>query len=163
MLLGLLLVLIGHYDVPRKNSPLLEAHERATNSFIESEGFGISRFSPTKLWNEISVSFRGQEYRIKNVNLIGLTPEHGSRIFTDHFPPRKYELKDSDSRPLIEAEVNALELLRSGSISEVTISDENRFRVILPLFATKTCLECHSVDEGDMLGAFDYSLSQFEH
>ena len=165
MLLGVLLVFVGRYDASRKNSPLLEAHERATKSFVESEGFGISRFSPTKLWNEISVSYQGQEYRSEKIRLIGLTPEHGNRIFTESFPPRKYELDESENRSLTEAEANAVKSLRNRSTGESIVSDgiEDKLRVILPLYATKACLKCHSVAEGEILGAFDYSLVEFEY
>src|SRR5690606_6040557 len=46
------LLLIGYYQSPSFDTPFQQAHERAVTTFVESEGFGFSRFRRHDLWRE---------------------------------------------------------------------------------------------------------------
>jgi len=67
------------------------------------------------------------------------------------------ELQDAPTRPLDPFEQQAINRLRADE--DVMVEDAaDRIRMIGSLRASKTCLECHSVRRGDLLGALTYEL-----
>ncbi|MCW0219112.1 MAG: hypothetical protein OJI67_12380, partial [Prosthecobacter sp.] len=163
-----LMLSVGYYRGPHRNSPLLEAHQRAVNSFVASEGFGRGRFGQRPdFWQERTINFEGTEYLVSGLQLLGLTPEFGDRYFTRPFPPKKNHLSEAEHRQLTPEEAEAVAKLRAGEPwvkldAPPTPEDTtHQIRVIAPLVAQKSCLECHEVKEGTLLGAFDYGL--FKH
>lgn len=168
MFLPILLLWIGYHTGPHRNSPLLEAHQRAVNSFVASEGFGSGRFGQRPdFWQERTINFEGTEYLVSGLQLLGLTPEFGDRYFTRPFPPKKNHLSEAEHRQLTPEEAEAVAKLRAGEPwvkldAPPTPEDTtHQIRVIAPLVAQKSCLECHEVKEGTLLGAFGYWL--FKH
>ena len=158
-------MLLGYYEGPTSRTPFQKAHERAVRTFVENEGFGFARFSKKGLWNVLSVQWEGEEFRCFRIRLIGTDPEYGDRFFQDDHPPRKANFEDFKHRDLTRLELEAVEKLRSKEFEVVELRLENKRefekgakRVMAPIIATRECLECHSVAEGEMLGAFDYIL-----
>ena len=160
----LLMFLGGDYESARTKTPLNSAHERAVNTFVESESFGIERFRKADLWNDLTVSHQGEVFRPKEIRLIGVTPEYGQRLFTEGRPPLKEEISVAPFRPLNKQEILAIQNLNSmeTEFEELPLDSDERvksIRVLLPIFARRDCISCHSVEVGDMLGAFDYVLT----
>lgn len=158
------MALTGRYTAARFDAPFLEAHERAVRSFVESEGFGISRMRHKDMWNERTVLLEGVVYAPWQINLIGLTTEKGFRYFEDPRPPLKKQLGTAAHRKLSEVELAAVEeiKLKDSPFVKVAATEQDQkkgaVRVIAPIRASQSCLECHRGKVGDLLGAFDYLL-----
>lgn len=168
-LLMIPMALSGRYTGVRRDTPFPEAHERAVRSFTESQGFGISRMRHKDLWNENTVLLEGVVYAPWQINLIGLTTEEGSRYFEDPRPPLKKQLATAAHRKLSEVELAAVEKikLKDSPFVKVAATEQDQkkgaVRVIAPIRASQSCLECHRGKIGDLLGAFDYLLIPEEH
>jgi len=153
------------YSSPRSKSPFPEAHQRAVNSFVNSAGFGFYRLAKSERWNELSLIFEDTVYRKNTLHLIGLTPELGDRYFEED-APRKKKLPEAKHRPLTKEEAEAIAKIHAGAPwvhlpappYEGYQGELEQIRVIAPIFAQQSCLECHEVKEGTLLGAFDYWL-----
>lgn len=165
LLAPILLVTVGLWDVPHSSAPFDEAHDRAVTTFVKSEGFGISRFRKSGLWNEHSVEYQGADYFPFKIRLIGTTREFGARLFTDSRPPRKDRISESPTRDLTPHELIAIERLRTRQTRREELEpedaadpDDEEKRVIAPIFASDDCLKCHQASVGEMLGAFEYTL-----
>lgn len=167
-LLLLPMVLSGRYTGMQRDTPFIEAHGKAVNTFVNSKGFGISRMQRKGFWNERSVLFEGVSYVPVAIKLIGLTPEGGNRYFEDTHPPEKRTIPTAVHRKLSAVELAAVERIKLGDALYVQIPsmDGDRgmtdVRVIAPIRATSSCLECHKGKVGDLLGAFDYHLIREE-
>ncbi|WP_139373205.1 hypothetical protein [Prosthecobacter debontii] len=161
------LVTVVGYTTPRSNTPFPEAHQRAINSFVESKGFGVNRLvNGSKYWGELSVHFEGSTHWKESICLLGLTPEYGDRYFTGRVP-KKEALLEATHRPLTSEETAAVAKLRAGEPWVKLAVPPNphedttdQVRVIAPLLAQQSCLECHQVKEGTLLGALDYLFHQ---
>jgi hypothetical protein len=71
--------------------------------------------------------------------------------------PNMERLAGVPTRPLNDFEREALHKLRTEEDLVVRFS-ANTIRMLGSLRAGKTCLECHSVERGELLGAFSYEL-----
>lgn len=166
----LFLVVFLDYSGPRWDTPFPVAHQRAITTFVESAGFGSSRL-PRKSthWFERSVVLEQGHYTVADLNLIGLTPELGDRRF-DFIPPKK-DLAKITHRPLTPEEADAVAQLRAGKPWVKLLVKPGRLpavyegvthRVIAPVPAQESCLECHQVKPATLLGAFEYWLRKQE-
>ncbi len=164
------MLLVGYLEVPHYKSPFPEAHARAVRSFVDSRGFGHGRFGRSGYWNELSVLLEGDYLRPQNVNLIGLTPEYGDRFFEGRMP-KKTELTTAKTRKLSAEEAAAVAQIRAGTAPWVRLPaawetfvgppPEHSYKtvhIIAPITADSSCLECHHVKQGALLGAFDYEM-----
>ena len=154
----------------RHDSPFLEAHERAIQSFVDSAGFGSSRMRRKEYWNDWSVNIEEETYEVLRVQLIGATEEEGLRYFeSTREPPGKEKVSKTPHRALTAREEVIISQLRQRKepfvievVSEDQVIDLAGMRVIAPMFARESCLKCHDAEIGDLLGAFDYRLSKVE-
>lgn len=165
---GLLPFVLGTNLVfPRSKSPFLEAHQRAITTFVDSAGFGGARLRESKYWFDFSLILEGLEYQARDIQLLGLTSEYGDRYYTG-LQPKKNKLANATHRPLTTEEKEAVTRLRAGeawvklAVPPNPAEDTSEhIRVIAPIFAQASCLECHEVKTGALLGAFDYHLRHF--
>jgi hypothetical protein len=167
-LLAIPMILSPQYTGKRHDSTILQAHSSAVESFVKSEGFGTSRLRHKSLWNEGTVMVDDIRCNPWNIQLIGLTDEFGARYFDKSYePPKKEDLLTAPSRKLAEEEQAAIEQIQNGlPISsriealpeDNELSGGNAFRLIAPIVARDKCLKCHDAVEGDLLGAFAYTL-----
>lgn len=165
ILLVLSLVTFFGYTAPRSNTPFPEAHQRAVNTFVDSAGFGFGRLKKGTHWQEHSVIFEGTRYRPDQFHLIGLTPDLGDRYFEGWMPKKEAIARTAHRQPSPE-EASAIAQLRAGSswarlpapLSREYDGERKQIRVIAPVFAQPSCLACHPVKTGALLGAFDYWL-----
>jgi hypothetical protein len=69
------------------------------------------------------------------------------------------ELSDAGTRPLDDFEAASLSQLETQK-DLVVESATNRIRMLGSLRAGTTCLKCHQVPRGKLLGAFSYQLDR---
>lgn len=159
------LYLDGPYYGIRTTASLEEAHLRAITSFIEGDRFGYSRFKRSVYWNDMMVTYDNREFHTQGIRLIGLTPEYGSRYFTDGAPNKKAERLNKSNRELTPPELDAIKHIRTHStFAEIPeyYSDSSVTRIIAPIHAQRECLKCHDIELGELLGAMDYYLVEVE-
>jgi hypothetical protein len=162
-LAGLVYYFKNNFSSSRFNSPFLEAHERAATSFAAQKGFGSSRLKQNRFWNEFSIAFDSKEYRIGEIQLIGIVDRNSPILYLNSRPPKKSDLAEEESRALNLAETAALaELLTDSPYAKTTSGGTTEhFRVMAPLKARQDCAECHDVPLGTILGAFIYTLTEY--
>jgi hypothetical protein len=98
-------------------------------------------------------------FRIQRLELVSLLKFEAPRVYVLDHLPRMDQLAGDDvpTRPLDEFETAALPRLRTA---EDVVIDESASstRMLGSLRAASQCLECHSVQRGELLGAFTYFL-----
>ncbi|NJM56138.1 MAG: DUF3365 domain-containing protein [Verrucomicrobiae bacterium] len=170
----LMALLSAFFTFQRGDSPIAEAHERGVNSFVESQGFGVSRMRRKHLWNDLTVVVDGYRCQRRDIHLIGLSANLEPRYFESSRPPMKEKIATAKHRPLNELESAAVARLRAGE-PLVIFSDGSAtngvvgfptnvivVRVFGPIKAREECIECHSVPVGAILGVLDYQFARLE-
>lgn len=153
-------------------SESLAFHDAAVADFLDAErmgyvqsrnavaGFQSHQFSAVPSANPENAKAQ-PEWRIARVDLISLLKHAEPVAYVSENLPRMEELRDAPTRALNEFERTALEKLRAD---EDVVTDDSperdldRVRMLGSLRAAKSCLRCHSVDRGKLLGAFSYEL-----
>jgi hypothetical protein len=97
------------------------------------------------------------EWRLAKLELVSLLKHPEPRVYVSAHLPRMEELKDAPTRPLEPFEARSLPQLRTAR-DTVVEEAPNTVRMLGAVRAGKTCLECHSVKRGELLGAFSYVL-----
>jgi hypothetical protein len=98
-------------------------------------------------------------WRVTRIELISLLKFDEPRVYVSESLPRMQELIEAPTRPLDEFENGGLSELRAGARVKIK-GDDERLRMVGALRATETCLKCHGVQRGEMLGAFSYRLAR---
>jgi hypothetical protein len=98
-----------------------------------------------------------ERWHLNRVELVGLLASDEFRVYVSEHLPAMDELKDVPTRRLDDFELAALPRLLQGETTH-TSATPNRIRMLGALRASAQCLECHSVREGDLLGALSYEL-----
>jgi len=99
----------------------------------------------------------GSLWRVTKVQLVSLLKHETPVAYISKDLPRMDQLAEAPTRPLNEFEQQALSRLHTEE-DLVTEEGENRIRMLGAIRAAKSCLECHSVQRGELLGAFSYEL-----
>ena len=94
---------------------------------------------------------------IEKLELVSLLKHATPRVYESENLPRMDDLRNAPTRDLDEFETDALARLRAGE-TLVVHQDRNVIRMVGPIVAVSQCLDCHSVNRGDLLGAFTYRL-----
>ncbi len=115
-----------------------EAH-RFTNQFDVSQGVG------------------DPPWRLTRLELVSLLKHERPAVYVSESLPNMDELRSVPTRPPSGFEAAALERLRRDE-NLVTEDLGNRIDMLGAIRASETCLNCHSVKRGDLLGAFSYEL-----
>jgi hypothetical protein len=119
------------------------------SGFVE-HGF---HFPPTATLKDVST------WTIERLELVSLLRFGEPRVYVlDHLP--RMDQLSSDNVP-----TRSLDSFESKSLAQlwadedVVVSHErNEYRMLGSLRAARQCLECHSVQRGELLGTFSYSL-----
>jgi hypothetical protein len=99
-----------------------------------------------------------QLWEIKAMDLVGLVMHETPKVYVSTGVPDMKKLKTMPTRDVDIFESEGLEELMSGKDLYVRSKNET-IRVLGPLRAQNACLKCHGdAKEGDMLGAFSYTL-----
>ena len=96
-------------------------------------------------------------WQVVRLELISLLKHENPVAYQSTFLPRMDELQSVPVRPLEDFEQQALTKLRTDE-DVVIIETGDRIQMVGSLRAAQSCLECHRVQHGELLGAFTYEL-----
>jgi len=96
-------------------------------------------------------------WRITRLELVSLLKHKTPVAYVSDSLPRMDELGEAETRPLNRFEGESLPRLFAAK-DLVTDEGENRIQMLGAIRAGTSCLECHSVRRGELLGAFSYEL-----
>ena len=96
-------------------------------------------------------------WKVNRMELVSLLAHDEFGVYVSESLPKMNELNEAEIRKFDEFEFSALGKLFKGD-DVVLAATANRIRMLGALRATPDCLECHSVKNGDLLGALSYEL-----
>ncbi len=146
-------------------------HEVSRNDFLDPNGFG-AEIEPERIagFVEHAMHFSPRDgledrdaWTMERLELVSLLKFDEPRVYVLDHLPRMDQLSGDDvpTRVLDEFEEESLEKLRSDE-DLVVREQDGVHRMLGSLRAAKQCLECHSVERGELLGAFSYVLRRGE-
>ena len=101
------------------------------------------------------------KWRVVRLELVSLLRHKTPVAYLSKHLPRMDELAEAPTRPLNAMESLALSQLRREQ--DIVIENEpNTIRMLGSIRAGKTCLSCHSVRRGELLGEFSYELHRLK-
>jgi len=119
-------------------------------------GFQSHRFTNIPVVPERNADPR-QQWQVVRLELISLLKHETPAAYMSENLPSMDELRNAPTRGLDAFEQQALERLRLDD--DLLIEDTpERIRMVGSLRAARSCLDCHSVRRGELLGAFSYEL-----
>jgi hypothetical protein len=159
---------LGTVPIPIvEQDELLSLHDLGLSDFLDSErmgyvadrehvaGFDSHRFKQVP---ELDPSGGSNRWEVQRLELIGLLSHDRPVVYvTEHLPDLE-ELGDAAVRELDEFERTGLEQLRTDR-DIVTAEQVTSIRMLGAVRASQSCLECHQVQRGDLLGAFSYVIA----
>jgi hypothetical protein len=140
---------------PRVDASVDRMHADFLDEFVLMQGFGRLRVTLAASIERSTVKVGGESRVVARRRLIGDWREGGPRLYEpdDHLLMKR--VAKAKWEPLDAADRAALEKLRAGA--ERVVGDE---RILGAVRARKSCLECHEVEPGTLLGAFRYDLER---
>lgn len=155
-------VLLTGYDEPGMWKSFEALHERYTQAFVDSDGFGVSRILTFDSPENQAFLVNGRKHRVNNVQLIGLMKDV-PRVYASSFMnPTRSMLATSAQRSLTSFETEAIAQLKTGT--DYVLSGDGQQpdtppgTLVAALRAGESCMSCHDVEHGQLLGAFAYRL-----
>lgn len=125
--------------------------------------FNVSRgqFSGL-LWSDFNDgSLSTPEWRLERLELIGLLKYPAPVVYSSNEVPTMAELEKAPTEPLNAFEQKAVERLRSNWSENVVVNEtSDEIHIVGGLRASKSCIACHAVESGQMLGALTYRLTR---
>lgn len=152
----------------RSFDDLLALHDEGLKDFFDASRFGYVKdrghvvgFEPHQFTKRPTgqADNASQEWQITRLELVSLLKHKTPRVYESKNLPRMDELADADTRPLDAFEAASLPQLETRK-DLVVESRTNRVRMLGSLRAGTTCLQCHQVPRGKLLGAFSYQLDR---
>ena len=151
------------------NSSTIESlHTVSRLDFLDPDAFGFTIEGPSRITGFIEHGFHYPPaaiinsppiWRIMRLELVSLLKFDEPRVYVLDHLPRMDQLSSDNAptRPLDAFESEALAKLWHNE--DVVVKNEgDDYRMLGSLRAAKQCLDCHSVQRGELLGAFSYSL-----
>jgi hypothetical protein len=144
-------------------------HVASRDDFLHPEGFGAevgaddlrAGFIPHAFHEQPTTVFADPKtWTLKRLELVSLLKFDEPRVYVLDHLPRMDQLTGDDvpTRPLDEFETAALAQLRTAQ-DVVIDAAATPLRMLGSLRAANECLDCHSVQRGELLGAFTYFLN----
>lgn len=145
-----------------------DLHALCRNDFLDPDGLGFilspivkvvgfvehaAHYSPAELMRD------SPEWTVTRMELVSLLRFDEPRVYVLDHLPRMDQLSSNNAptRDLDDFEKPALERLRTDE--DVVIEErDGATRMLGSLRAANQCLDCHSVQRGELLGAFTYVL-----
>jgi hypothetical protein len=148
--------------------PLETMHVNFGADFLSPEWWGgiieptkrVVGFLPHAIHRPRHLGDRSAEhYTLDSLQLVSLLKFDEPRVYVLDHLPRMDQLSGAavPTRKLDEFESDALPKLR-GEEDLVIAKDGGPYRMLGSLRAAKQCLDCHSVERGELLGAFSYVI-----
>jgi hypothetical protein len=161
----------SEWDAPSrvgKASNIGHLHEASRLDFLDPESFGATleprrtvvgfiqhafHFSPAASLEDPHI------WTIDRLELVSLLKFDEPRVYVLDHLPRMDQLSSDNvpTRPLDEFESGSLEKLRTDEDLVITNAGP-AYRMLGSLRAAKQCLNCHTAERGDLLGAFSYAM-----
>jgi hypothetical protein len=139
-------------------------HDGGMWDFLYPTGFGyikdrahVAGFKPHGFRYLGVPVHESKRWRVQHVQLIGILSHEEPLVYlTDNLPSME-QVRQGKTRALDFFEEAGLPSLRQGD--DLFIAQKgDTLRMLGALRATKTCLQCHDAQTGDLLGAFSYTL-----
>jgi hypothetical protein len=164
---------LAHADVPERDE-LIALHDAGAADFLKQDrmgyiesreavaGFQSHQFSAVPAF-ERSATESNSEWRIVRIDLVSLLRHDEPVAYVTENLPKMEDLRalDAPTRPLDDFERAALSQLRAEKdlvTDDAQDASPDRVRMLGSLRAASSCLRCHSVPRGELLGAFSYEL-----
>lgn len=154
---------------PAEAYPLI--HSNLSLRFFDADMFGdvdaegrVAGFEPHALREEESYRSTPSDpatWRIDRLELVGVLRHEEPAVYVLEGLPSMDQVADAPTRPLDEFESAALAKLLAGSDLEHEEASPG-IRMLGALRAEPECLQCHQANQGDLLGAFSYNVSQVD-
>ncbi len=96
-------------------------------------------------------------WKVQRMELVSLLKHREPVAYVTGYLPRMEDTEDAETRGLDHFESEGLKKLQQGE-DLVVQSHLNRLTMIGSVRATESCLKCHSVKKGHLLGAFSYDI-----
>lgn len=110
----------------------------------------VDRAQPPRRVNHVT-------WRFARLELVSLLKHETPRVYMSEHLPRMQDLDRVTTRALDSFETRALPRLDQGE-ELITASSPNCIVMLGAIRAGETCLRCHQVERGTLLGAFTYEL-----
>jgi hypothetical protein len=147
-------------------------HDVSRFDFLDNKSLGVTLETVEQVVGFVEHGFHyspanviEDEHRwtINRLELVSLLKFDGPRVYVLDHLPRMDQLSGDDvpTRPLDDFESDALTKLRTDD-DVVILNDGDHVRMLGSLRAANQCLDCHSAQRGELLGAFSYDLSELE-
>lgn len=108
---------------------------------------------------EEAKALKSDKWVISSLELVSLLKHEQPVTYVSDRLPKMDELKEAKTRPLTEFESQSLKTLVDGR-EVVASATPNRILMLGALRASKSCIYCHYVESGELLGAFSYDLQR---
>jgi hypothetical protein len=147
--------------LPASGKDLLKIHDDNTVDFLDPYDFGYIRdrehvagFRPHQ-FHELPRA--PKRWRVNRLELVGLLQYDEPVVYLSVNLPRMDELSQAPTRSVDGFEKEALGGLRHGEDLMVQETPQ-QMRLLGSIRAVETCLRCHQVQRGELLGAFSYQF-----
>lgn len=152
-----------------RDDPVEQTHHASRYDFLDAEGYGdilqrreqVVGFVPHAFHQHpLQRSEKRPKWSIDRLELVSLLRFSAPRVYVlDHLPRMDQLSSDTTpTRPLNKFENSALKRLRT--VQDLVVAEHGRqIEMLGSLRASATCLECHNVQRGELLGAFSYQLT----
>lgn len=147
-----------------------DLHVASRDDFLDPGGFGWIAEPLTKVAGFISHAFHApataalkdpQAWTVERLELVSLLKFDEPRVYVLDHLPRMDQLASNEAptRELDAFEAAALARLRTD-VDVIVEEGDDAVRMLGSLRAATQCLDCHSVQRGELLGAFSYVLAE---
>ncbi|NQV25650.1 MAG: hypothetical protein HQ518_14930 [Rhodopirellula sp.] len=146
---------------------LRSTYDFSVSEFLDTAAFGYvpsrqqaAGFEPHAFRNKFRHRSKQTEptWSVKKLELVSLLKFDEPRVYVSETLPNMKELDQVETRSLDAFEAKSLpHLFRETNV--VTEDRPDEIRMLGSLRADTRCLKCHSVERGQLLGAFSYRLA----
>ena len=147
---------------------VVQLYTATRNDFLDPESFGAVIEPKTKAVGFMQHALHyppaaalkdTNVWTLQRLELVSLLKFDTPRVYVLDHLPRMDQLSGDNvpTRALDEFETGALEKLWTQE-DVVVHNDGNKYHMLGSLRAAQQCMNCHSVQRGELLGAFSYSL-----
>jgi hypothetical protein len=150
--------LAAHIDIGKAS--LARLHTERVEKFVAEDGFGMRRVITMKAPTPIvlPVDKKGNVYDVKSLDLVSLKKDADPIVFVSAASRHVKKQKDAVKRAPDEFETAAFKKLADEEVVWMTSGEE--IRMVGALRATEDCMSCHKAENGQIIGAFSYTLAR---